>query len=77
MVEGKVSVADTYALEQVQVVGNYGKAALLGEIKKAEVKKAVAKTQQPFIIIRLSCRCYPLSDHTLWAQIVPPGMGSG
>ena len=44
MVEGKVSVADTYALEQVQVVGNYGKAALLGEIKKAEVKKAVAKT---------------------------------
>lgn len=44
MVEGKVSVADTYALEQVQVVGNYGKAALLGEIKKAEVKKAAAKT---------------------------------
>ena len=46
MVEGKVSVADTYALEQVQVVGNYGKAALLGEIKKAEVKKAAAKTTE-------------------------------
>ncbi|MBQ5675222.1 MAG: SCP2 sterol-binding domain-containing protein [Lachnospiraceae bacterium] len=44
MVEGKVSVADTYALEHVQVVGNVGKAALLGEIKKAAAKVAQEKT---------------------------------
>lgn len=44
MVEGKVSVADTYALEHVQVVGNVGKAALLGEIKKAAAKVVQEKT---------------------------------
>lgn len=43
MVEGKVSVADTYALEHVQVVGNVGKAALLGEIKKAATEEKAAK----------------------------------